>query len=126
MGFCSHLLEDSVGAEGALLGFPVDRRRGAERESGEVPCPAPAAVGGGRGVPAVVAAAGRRGLPGAGLVPGVCREAGARRRRGAGAEPSAQLGREALGSGSTAGGARWAAVHGRGRRRVVGVRHWSC
>jgi len=125
MGLFSHLLEDSVGAQGALLGFPVDRSRGAERESGEVPRPALAAAGG-RGVPAVVAAAGRRGLPGAGLVPGVCREAGARRGRGAGAQPAAQRGREALGSGSTAGGARRAAVHGRGRRRVVGVRHWSC
>lgn len=124
MGPCSHLLEDSVGAQGALPGFPVDRRRSAEGERGEVPGPAPTDAGG-RGVPAAVPAAGRRGLAGTGLVPGVRREAGPRRHRGAGAQAAAQRGHEALGGGSTAGGARWAAVHGR-PWRVVGVRHWSC
>jgi hypothetical protein len=122
MGPCSDLLEDGVGAQRALLGFPVDRRCGAEGERGEVPCPGPAA-GGGRGAPAVVAAARRRGLAGARLVPGVCGKAGACRHRSAGSQPAAQRGREALGCSSTAGGARWAAVHG--RRRVFRVRHWS-
>jgi len=33
---CSHLLEDGVGAEGTLLGLPVDQRSRTEGESREV------------------------------------------------------------------------------------------
>jgi hypothetical protein len=126
-GSSSDLTEDGVGAQGALLGLPVHRRRRAEGERGEPysaagPRPAPAPTG--RGVPAGVAAAGggrgRRGLPGAGLVSGVCREAGPGGRRGA----PAQRGDETLGRGVPfpTTRPRRAAVRG---RRPVGVRHWN-
>jgi hypothetical protein len=121
-GSSSDLTEDGVGAQGALLGLPVHRRRRAEGERGELcsvarPPPAPT----GRGVPAGVAAAGGgRGLPGAGVVSGVCREAGLRGRCGA----PAQRGDEALGRGVPfpTTRPRRAAVRG---RRPVGVRHWN-
>lgn len=141
------LLEDGVGAEGALLGLAVHRRRRAERERGEVPTAAAATTapgGGGRLRPVGVAATaagrgrgrGRGGLPGGGLVPGVAPEAGPRGRRGPRADPATERRREALDDGPAASPrARGPAVVVRGRRRrvcfpsaavavAIGAHHW--